>query len=105
MGSEYKLVFSELAETQFNDIYDYIALKLFDRNAAEKLLREFDAKLRNVALFPKLCPKFIIPEHEDTDVRKCVVRNYIVFYLVNDANKTVYVQRVEHGSRDLNKLL
>ena len=63
-----------------------------------KLLKEKTARLRR---FPYSCPVY----EDDPDYRMLIVGDYLVFYMVNEDDKTVEIHRIFHGSRDIKQQL
>ena len=63
-----------------------------------KLLKEKTARLKR---FPYSCPVY----EDDPDYRTLIVGKYLVFYMINEDDKTVEVHRIFHGSRDIKKHL
>jgi len=62
------------------------------------LLRE---KITRLKEYPYSCPAY---EH-DPDYRKLVVGDYLVFYMVNEPDKTVEIHRIFHGTQDVRRHL
>ena len=57
-------------------------------------LKEKTARLKD---FPYSCPAY----EDDPDYRRLVVGDYLVFYMVNEDDKTVEIHRIFHGSQDI----
>ena len=62
------------------------------------LLRRKTSQLKN---FPYSCPVYEL----DTDYRKLVVGDYLVFYMVNEEAKTVEIHRIFHETQNVKQLL
>jgi len=58
-------------------------------------------KIARLKTYPYSCPIY----EDDSDYRKLVVGDYLVFYMVNEEAKIVEVHRILHGSRDLSQHL
>ena len=58
-------------------------------------------KIAILKTYPYSCPVY----EDDSDYRKLVVGDYLVFYMVNEETEIVEVHRILHGSRDISKLL
>ena len=71
-----------------------------ERTATEffHLLREKLARLKE---FPYACPAY----EDDPDYRKLIVGDYLVFYMVNEEEKSVEIYRIFHGSQDIRRRL
>ena len=59
------------------------------------------AKIECLRKFPYTCPIY----EDDPNYRKLVVGDYLVFYMVNEEDKTVEIHRIFHGSREIKKQL
>lgn len=91
-----KIFWSEIAEADLTDIYDYIArdVPYYAKLFVDKLIEATD-KLED---YPRLGRK--VPEADDRhDVRELIVQGYRIIYLL-EAEK-VLILTVIHGSRNL----
>lgn len=97
-ATRYRIVWRPMAETDLENIVDYIAQDNPIR--AEEFGLELRAKVLPLAQHPKLgrtgrpgLPAFL---------RELVAhRNYIIFYRVQDEARTVEILRVKHTARQL----
>ena len=62
------------------------------------LLKKRTAQLKS---FPYSCPVY----DDNTDYRVLIVKDYLVFYMVDDVNKMVEIHRIFHESRDVRQML
>jgi len=60
------------------------------------LLKEKIARLKE---YPYSCPVY----EDDPDYRQLAVEDYLVFYIVNEHEKTVEIHRIFHGSQDIRR--
>jgi len=91
-----KVHWSEIAEADINDIYDYIArdVPYYAELFVDKLIKSVD-KLED---HPKIGR--IVPEAEGReDIRELILQSYRVIYQVKPESS--YIVTVIHGSRDL----
>jgi plasmid stabilization system protein ParE len=58
-------------------------------------------KISRLKEFPYSCPIY----EDDPDYRRMVVGDYLVFYMVNDDDKTVEIHRIFHGSQNISQHL
>jgi len=93
-----RLVISPLAETDLNDILDYIA-----QDKPEAALRWVE-KIRSTCEFIAENPEIgeRRPEFRTGQFRSTLVGNYVVLY--RPASEGVEIARVLHGSRDIRSL-
>jgi plasmid stabilization system protein ParE len=86
----YTVKILQRAAKDLDDICAYYA----GTNKIKKLLDALDNALDNVAYTP-----YMYPEH-NKHYRKITVENYLVFYKVFPAVKTVRIYRILHAKRD-----
>ena len=64
-----------------------------------KLLRQ------EIEILPNRHEKIEEEKVHQSNVRKLIVKNYIIFYIVDDGEKTVSIERILYGASDwINKL-
>ena len=101
----YKINYSSEAYEDINDIYEYIAYELLSpETAAGKVGRIMDS-INKLAFMPK---KHKTNEYEpwrSKGMRTFSADNFVIFYLVNDADMSVGIVRIIYGGRDINTLL
>ena len=104
-NSNYKLKFTPKAEEDLDEIYGYIATKLFAETAAESLMDKIENAFMRLEEYPFSC-SFVFDEPlKSRGYRKLIVDNYIAFYLVNKSEKQVIIMRVLYGARDYKNVL
>ena len=101
MAANYEVILSDQAKLEFDGIFDYIAFVLLNPKAADDLLADFNSKFKNLGFMPHSYPK-----HDfDSDYHKCIVRNYIAFFLIDEEAREVSVEHIMYGGRDIKKHL
>lgn len=104
-NSNYKLKFTRKAEEDLDEIYGYIATKLFAETAAEALMDKIENTFMRLEKYPFSC-SFVFDELlKRRGYRKLIVDNYIAFYLVNESEKQVVIMRVLYGASDYKNIL
>jgi addiction module RelE/StbE family toxin len=104
MPGKYRLKFTPQAERDLDDIFNYITCELKNLPAAIKLIDEIRDALVGLEGMPKSCPLSDINELRKDGYRKCVVKNYVALYTVNESLKNVTVVKVFYGMRDYRNL-
>ena len=91
------------AENDLTAIYDYIDQKLQSPQAAMKLFNRLAKEIQSWEVFPERYP--IVPELLDLGlkVRCLVIKNYSIFYRLD--NDVVTVIRILHHSNSLDTLI
>jgi len=104
MRKEYRLVISPRANEDLDDINEYIADVLCNVAAADKLLDKIEKKFNLLKTTPKMCPT---ADFDELPIiyRKCVIDNYIAFYVVDDLEKEIIIERVVYAGRDFKNVL
>ncbi len=92
------------AERDLDGIFNYISNELKNPKAAIKLIDEIVETLINLEDMPKRCPLSGIPELQNDGYRKCIVKNYVALYTVDEASKIVKIAKVFYGMRDYKNL-
>lgn len=102
---KYRVEISEVAEQDLENIISYLRYNLAGDIIADKykiLFKQELKELQNVAgNMPILDEK--LTGHKG--VRKISVRNYIVFYIVDEENSKAFVLRIGHAFMDWEKYL
>lgn len=94
-----KVELSDNAVSDLNEITDWIASD--NPLRAATFIGEIRERCKRLGVMPRAYP--LVPRNEDTGVRRCPFREYLIFYRVTaDA---VEILRVLHGARDIDALL
>lgn len=101
----YKLSYLPVAKHDIADAVNYIADKLFAPKAALDLLDALDKSISRLADFPHSCRVYQPVMPLEQEYRIMTVKNYAVFYTVNEQEKLVEIYRVIYAKRDLDKQL
>ncbi len=83
------------------EIARYISAELKSPAAAEKLAEELIEAAERTAAFPYANPAFVPIRPLKREYRKHAVKNYLIFYYVDEERKTVTVARVIYARREL----
>ncbi len=104
-NEKYNLRYTPLSYEDLDQIDDYITNVLLNPQAALKLFDEVEIAINRLQDFP-----FLGSPSEDIYLaakgyRKIVVANYIIFYLVDEVHKTVFIMRIIYAAREYRNLL
>ena len=105
MSEKFEVKISIRAKKDLQSIALYIKNTLKEPNIAKKYAKLLKAEIENLEYFPQR--NSIIDDEiiRDLNIRKLIIKNYIVFYRINEDKKIVNVERVIYGSSDwINKL-
>ena len=105
MGCEYGYRFARQAAADVTGIVDYLAGDLANPTAAASFKKSLMECLDTLRMFPQsgsLVQNGYVPQ---TGIREKLVGNDILFYQTDAETRTVYILRVVHGSRDLDRVV
>lgn len=102
---KYKVIVTSLATDDINGINDYITEELKEEEKTKGLISSFKEAMISLDQLPTRHNLVSDEQLSYLGIRKLLVENYIVFYVVSEKNKTVTVVRVLHNRRDWNNLI
>lgn len=105
MDEEYAVSIGEQAEAQLTELFRYIKDTLQAPKAAGDMLELLDEEIQSLSYFPN---RYSLTEEEpwhSMGIRRITVKNYLVYYLVDDAAHAVDVTAVIYGGRNQVKQL
>ena len=105
MTSNYQYHFTKKAEADLEEILSYISIELSNPEAAASFLKDLQAVLASICSVPKIGR---IVENEflpDKEIRKSLVGNYVLYYLPDTEEKSIYILRILYGRRNLDELV
>ncbi len=98
----YKVVYLPAARKQLIDAALYIAVELASPDAAENLLAEVDEQIGKLSTHPYRFPVYPALYSMKHEIRFFPVKNYLVFYVVKEEQKTVEIWRFLHQRQNAN---
>ena len=101
----YKLEYVPVARKDMVEIARYISRELGNPTAAEQLAVELIEAGDSIPDFPYANPTYMPIRPLKREYRKLLVRNYLIFYWVDEAAKLVTVARVIYAKREHELLL
>ena len=101
----YKLEYLPLARQDMLDISQYIGRELCNPEAAWKLAEEMVEAAERLRDFPYSNAVYVPIRQLRYEYRKLLVKNYIMFYRVDEAARKITIARVVYARRDYEKLL
>ena len=103
MSDLYKLIILPEAQKDIRDIVLYIARELAAPQAALNLQAAFEKEIRTLAGRPKRIKTVNEQPWKDTGIRKIRIKNYYIYFLVDDEEMAVKVNAVIYTGRDQTK--
>jgi len=101
----FELEFLPIARQDMIDIARYISHELLNPTAAEKLADEMINAAERLTDFPYINAIHQSIKPLKKEYRKQTVKNYIMFYWIDEKEKKVTIARVFYARRDYEELL
>lgn len=102
---KYKVYISEPAENDLRDIVRYISAQLSAPITALKMMDIIEEAISELSFKPQKCP-FVVDERlARLGYHKLVVKNYIVFFTIDEELKVVDIERILYARRNWRHIL
>ena len=98
--NEYEVRVTRQALEQMKEIVHYISNDLMAPDAADNLLDKMKAEITKLSSFTKKHALIDEEPWRTEGVRKIVVKNFLIYYWVDDENNRVQVTAVIYSRRD-----
>ncbi|MCF6094364.1 type II toxin-antitoxin system RelE/ParE family toxin [Microaerobacter geothermalis] len=98
--SAYIIQITEPAEKDLFEIGSYISKELLEPETAKKVISKIAKGIYSLEELPLRNALVTDERLAQKGIRKIMVDNYIVFYIVNEESKTVTIIRILYGRRD-----
>ena len=103
--ARYRVDVSEPAESDLRDIVRYISAQLSAPMTATKMMDAIEEAISGLADMPQKHPPVTDERLASMGYRKLVVKNYIVFFTIDEKSKVVDVERILYARRDWLRIL
>lgn len=101
----YKINISEAAERDLNAIFEYIAVRLQNKEATIDFAKEVEKKYILLSEHPLMFPLSRDVRLKRKGYRKVSVKNYVMVYRVEPNKPEVFIARFFYGKRDFEKYI
>ena len=106
----YKIEYLPSALRDLTEIADYIGVKLNNPEAADRLSETIVSTIEKLTDMPYRYPVYypvatFSVKPLKMEYRKMVIKNYLVFYWVNEEKHLVTIARVIYGGRNIDNIL
>lgn len=102
---KYKIEYLPIVLEDLKGIVLYISDKLKNPQAAQKIAESIVSKVESLSAFPYSLPVYTPIKPLTHEYRKFLVKNYFVFYSVDEKSKTVTIFRIIYARRNIDKVL
>jgi len=99
MDFKYNLEFTDDCKNEILEIYEYISQNLASTEAAKKLMKKIKTSIMHLSEEPYLYMRIDTTNNSHNNFRRIVVNNYVILYLVSEANHTVYISHMYYGKK------
>jgi len=101
----WSIVYSEQAKQDLRSIYEYIAFILLEKGTAAVLCKEIVTEINSLDMMPKRYPLYHDERWASLGIHYLSVKDYLVFYHVDDDNEVVSIVRIGYGGQDIGRFL
>ena len=98
--AKYRVDVSEPAENDLRDIVRYISSQLSAPISALHMMELLDEAMQGLTDMPQRCSIVADERLSQMGYRKLIVKNYVVFFSIDEKNQLVDVERILYGRRD-----
>ena len=105
MINKYKIHITKSAKEDIKGIIIYIKSQFSANLTADKMLDAFDNAILGLVDFPYKYPSIRDERLASLGFRMLTVKNYIVFYSIDESSSIVNIERVLYGRRDWKHIL
>lgn len=99
--SNWKVLYTEQAEHDLREIFEYIAFSLLEPETAKKHARQMMSKIAKLNNLPLRYPLYEKEPWNSKGLRVLPVDNYLIFYLPVESQNAVAIIRIMYGGRDV----
>ena len=97
---DYKIIVSETYHKDLKDILYYISHNLDSPFTALDLLDEIESTVSNLSTMTYRYGLVNDTYLSHKEFRKCFVKNYIIFYKIDEENKAILIHRILHAKQN-----
>lgn len=105
MCDQYRLIILPEAQQDIRSIILYIARDLAAPQAALNLQDDLEKTIKSLAEMPKRIKTVDDQPWKDAGIRKIKVKNYYIYFLVDDVERNVKVNAIIYAGRNQSKLM
>lgn len=100
----YKLEYLKTSIDDMGNIIYYISHKLNNKTAAFNLSNKFIEEGNKILMFPYANPEYKPVKKLKYNYRVAKVKNFLMFYTINEENKIITIVRVLYKKRNMEKI-
>ena len=97
----YKTIISDVFEADLDSALTYIETELFNAGAAANLLDRSEETVARIAENPLMYPLYHDENIATRGYHYALVGNFLIFYKINEAEKSVFIARFLYGGQNM----
>lgn len=101
----YKILLTKSFENDLDNALSYITTKLLNRIAAKNLLQKTKETINILSDTPSAFPVYHGTSNIKYEYRYILIGNYIIFYRIDEEEKTVYIIRFLYSGQNIEKII
>lgn len=101
MSNTYSVIYSPEAKDDLREIYSYIAFDLKAPDTAEGQVNRIRKEIRSLDFMPARYAIVDLEPWRSMEMHRVPVDNFVVYYAIDNQNRTVTVIRIFYGGRDV----
>ena len=105
MAERYQVKITNQAQSQIQDIVNYIAKRLKAPDAARNLLAILENAILSLSELPHRIPIADDKHWRDKDVHKMIVKNFLIYFWIDEQESKVQIIAVIYNKRNQLKQL
>ena len=98
MSKDYKIQLSISAQNDLKSIAMYIKNQLHEPNIARKYVKQIKKELKTLEYNPQKFSVIDMKFKNAPIIRKLIIKNHIAFYIINEKEKIVSIDRILYGA-------
>ena len=102
---EYNVFVTERAKSDLAEVYSYISIELQSPRTAENVIDSLHKAMRELSIMPSRYHRYMENPWFSEGVRYFTLRNFSVFYTVDENSRNVFVVHVIYNKRDFPQVL
>lgn len=100
MADKYKVIITPQAQQHLKGIRDYILYELKSLTAAKNTLLLLKSEIESLEYMPNRFPLVNEIRQNENNIHKISVKNFLIYFTVDENESTVYVFAVIYARRD-----
>ena len=93
----YNIIWSPSFKKELDNILYYISNVLQEPKIAKKLFLNITTQISKLKYFAEINSNFFI---HNIELKKLIIKKYVVIYQINPENKQVYILHIFHGNQN-----